>query len=682
MAALVALLLATRHNEKLQDRNDLAARLAQKGEVSLSGTIVASNRSGLVRRAFQTDTGGLVNLVRLPPQYVTGQRLTVAGLPVIEKERRNPSGFDFRKALVDRGFAGSLEVLATREEGWSYGFARLRGWSESARRYLAGRVTSGLPEGADAQLIQAVVLGEKSQGGHFLEDFRKTGTMHIFAVSGLHVGLVALIAFGVARMLRLPPKVAIVFVIIAMCGYALVTGLRPPALRAALMGTILLSSYLLLRQATAVNNLLAAALVVLFLDSFQLWQIGFQLSFLVVGIIFFLEPIFWRKVEFLTEQDAYLPKALWTRWQEFSTIARTKIVRMFTVSSAAWLGSAPLSVFYFGWFTPIACIASVLMVAFAFLILTFAFLGLALGSLHPAAGNAVNWGNAHLASFARYSASGMSHWPGAWTRVHRPARWKDGLCVFDIRFGGGAIHLDAGGGVLLDGASDFDYWYTIQPALDEVGLGCDSLVASHADAMHAGGLQAALEETTIQQILLPEFEEAGSMASLRAAANSQQIPLIPARRGQIHTIADATSLEVLSAGDSTYSLADDRGLVVLIHHHGWRILYTADAGYPTERALLDSKQDLSADLWICGRNTANSFGHDAFVNAVSPRAVIATERNYPTTEGLSPAWKNWLASRGIIMMSQRDHGAVFVRPQGDELVLESFLTKEEFTLSR
>lgn len=681
-AGIVALIFSCLHNDRLKARDALVAQLATPSEVFLKGTLTESNSSGLVQRAFSTDAGARVNLIGLPEQYLTGQRLRLVVEARPEQEQRNPSGFDFEKILRERGFAGSVQVLAVEKVGPGTSFAILRGWSESLRQALGERITRGITQLEDRQLIRAVVLGEKPTNGNILEDFRQTGTMHVFAVSGLHVGLIALIVALVARLLRLPPRLTIYLVIITMFGYALVTGLRPPALRAALMGAIYLSRYLLNRRVTVANNLLAAALVVLAFDTFQLWQIGFQLSFFVVAIILLLEPHFWQRVEFLSEQDPFLPKPLWTLRQRFSTSVRANVLRSFTVSSSAWLGSAPLSFIYFGWITPIATLASVVMIYAAFLILATAFVSIILGSFFPAGAALLNQGNSLIAGGARSSARVMSDWPGAWVQVDGPRPWRDGLCVFDIPFGGGAIHLDVAGGVLIDGASSFDYWRTVEPALEESGVTCDSLIASHADAQHVGGFKSALQHRPIQQLLVPINETAGTLRELRAIAIENQVPVIDATDGMTLPIAGDTTIEILSGGDETMGRADDRGLVLMIHHHNWRILYTADTGYATEKRLLASGRNLAADVWICGRNASDMTGHDAFVKAVSPRVLVASDRRYPVGESVPPSWREWLESRGTLVMSQREHGAVFILPSSGKLVIEGYLTKKRTLIKR
>ncbi|MBK1835322.1 ComEC/Rec2 family competence protein [Roseibacillus ishigakijimensis] len=678
MAALTLLTSALLHQSRVRARADLAAVLASQGHVTLTGTLVESNRTGLLPRLFRTDQGGLVRLHGLPEDLRTGQRLTLSGQPFQAREKRNPTGWDPEQTLWKKGLAGSLFVTGATPQGWSRGLPRLRGWAEAWRAHLATRVTTGISSPTAAEVVRAVILGEKTASSEAFQDFRKTGTMHIFAVSGLHVGLVALLVYGVGRFLRLPPRALLLTVLAAMFGYAFITGLRPPALRAALMGALLLGRFLLLRRPAAFNNLCAAALVVLACDSFQLWQPGFQFSFLVVLVILLLEPFLWQRVEPHLGHDPYLPRPLWSPWQKISSQARSQAAKMFTVSLTAWGGSAPLSALYFGWFTPVAALASAFMVLFAFAILAGAFLSLAVGLLHPSAALPINALNGHLADWARSSATGFSRLPGAWTRVTSPAPWQNGLCLFDLPYEGTASHLAIGGGILIDGGRAADFQWIVQPALEASSLSCDSLIASHNDANHLGGLTASLAIWPIRQILHPPEPPSYELANLQQAARNQGTRLLPARAKQWLPLAKDVSCEVLATGTGSPGRADDRSLILRLHWQGWRLLFTHEAGYETESRLLAAGLDLSADVWICGAQSALFTGHDAFLAHLGPRLII-TPRPAPP---LSPSRQKWLQQSGITLFGKQEHGAIFLLPSANTLTARGYLSGEEFTLPR
>ena len=249
------------------------------------------------------------------------------------------------------------------------------GWD--LRSELRERIVAGLDGGsASAALIRGLVLGDRSSGDLELYGaFRKSGTMHVFAVSGLHVGLVGVLAWMLMRVFRVPRTWGLWAVLVIMWSYAFVTGLRPPALRACFMASIFLIGFAVKRQPSLANSLLASIPVVLLLDSFQLQQAGFQLSYVVVAMIILVAPRLYRRVEFLVEGDPFLPRQLFTRRQQWMQTGRQKVIGLLVVSLAAWLGSVPLIAFHFGIVTPAAVLASMVLIPIVFGILSLALLG-------------------------------------------------------------------------------------------------------------------------------------------------------------------------------------------------------------------------------------------------------------------------------------------------------------------
>ena len=140
---------------------------------------------------------------------------------------------------------------------------------------------------------------------------------------------------------------------------------------------------------------------------------------------------------------------------------------------------------------------------------------------------------------------------------------------------------------------------------------------------------------------------------------------------------DGASLEMLFAPDpdAVNVTADDRVAIYRLHWHGWKLLFTSDAGMATERKLLDRGTDVTADVIIAGRHTSDLTLSDAFLDAVNPQAIIASNANFPATEKLPPTTVAYWKSRGIRVFDQGTTGAVTVRVDEDgHLRLEGFLT--------
>ena len=135
-------------------------------------------------------------------------------------------------------------------------------------------------------LINGMALGIRHETPNDIEQpFQQTGTLHLFAVAGLHVGIIAQLLWIVASLLRFPRTVAAAVIIPCLFFYSAITGFHVSSLRAATMAAFLLGGIFFDRPVLALNSLAGAALVILGVDSNQLFTSGFQLSFAVVGAI-------------------------------------------------------------------------------------------------------------------------------------------------------------------------------------------------------------------------------------------------------------------------------------------------------------------------------------------------------------------------------------------------------------
>jgi competence protein ComEC len=135
----------------------------------------------------------------------------------------------------------------------------------------------------DASMLNAMLFGDRTHLTRALrEAFERTGTFHLFVVSGLHVALLAAAFFWLLRRLRLPEAPAVLITILLAFAYAELTGFGIPAQRALLMTAIYLIARWLNREITALNALGAAALAVLVLDPRALFEASFQMTFMVI----------------------------------------------------------------------------------------------------------------------------------------------------------------------------------------------------------------------------------------------------------------------------------------------------------------------------------------------------------------------------------------------------------------
>jgi beta-lactamase superfamily II metal-dependent hydrolase len=104
----------------------------------------------------------------------------------------------------------------------------------------------------------------------------------------------------------------------------------------------------------------------------------------------------------------------------------------------------------------------------------------------------------------------------------------------------------------------------------------------------------------------------------------------------------------------------------------------SDAGYATEKALLASRVDLRSDILVKGQHRSGSSGSDAFLDAVRPRLIIATSRDFLQQERISDEWAADVRARGIRLFRQDEVGAVELEFDPDGWRARAFVTGETF----
>lgn len=269
-----------------------------------------------------------------------GDRLLVDAPALPLRRVPDPGGFDqgawARSYGVTHGCfapAGRWRI-AERASGWP-------AWFEGARRQVsAWLVRSGLPE-RERALAKAVLLGLRDElDADQRAAFARSGTMHVLAVSGSHVGLIyAAFLWGLAFLGRRPGARwgRGLLILAALWAYAGLTGLTPSVLRATVTFSVFTLAEMLRRRTEPLNSLALAAFVLLLWDPGMLVQLGFQLSFLaVLGIALFYRPL----VQAWTPPHA-VAAFFWS---------------LFAVSLAAQAFTTPLSLLVFQafptWFLP------------------------------------------------------------------------------------------------------------------------------------------------------------------------------------------------------------------------------------------------------------------------------------------------------------------------------------------
>lgn len=680
-----AALAAWLHGNSLENRAE-AASWAGKTGIESFRVIEEPTRRG--QKAWSAagrcrSTGWKVWLEgrgKLPKQ---GSVIGGSGVFLKPEPPRNPGEFDRTSWLARRDMAvvfrfSAIPQVISAPPGWGE-------WGNSIKRGFRESVTRGLdPLSEEAMVIRAVVLGEHPENDMLVEPFRLTGTLHVFAVSGLHVGMVGLIGWSLLRCCGVTHRQALLPLMLLMFGYAWLTGLKPPAVRAAWMAALVLLAFALRRRPDAGNALGLAALLVLFTQADLVYTVGVQLSFGVVLAILVLHRWMVDRFKWLTWQEPFLPRVLYGPAREASLRSRRWLAQGLGVSTAAWVGSAPLTALCFGIVTPISIVASLVLSLVIFPLLGLALFSAALGGI-PGCSESLNAVNAKLAECALGIARAGSRVPGAHFAVARGRPADEFLWVFDVGDEGAACWAGGERAVMIDGASGYRFEHQVLPALRRMGIRPDSLVATHPDGGHVGGLVAAVDAFPVRRCLLPVERALGSSyRSWLEVAAGRGARRVMGCCGPRYEVGENAWLEVVGEPDGLdwHRMADERVMPVKLCWRGWRVLFVADQGWTAERKLLREGADLTADVIVAGRHAYDNSLGEAFLEATGARAVIVTHADFPSSERVPVEWRRACEERGVSVFHQGETGAVVVTATDREMTLTSWLGGRETVLTR
>ncbi len=319
---------------------------------------------------------------------MTGDKIIVRGKPGAVSNARNPGEFNQRSYYKLSGIAGRVFI---RNNAGLIHISRSRRFI--FRRDVVSRVRDKMRKemseylsGDELALARAMVIGERTGIDKTVsESFMKSGTIHVLAVSGLHIGFLTGILVTLVSLFRIPRRWRFFVIAPVLLLYAAVVGMTPSVTRAVLMAVVVLFGFFLQRKSRLINSLGFAALVILAFSPSQLFSPGFQLSFAaVISIAYFYERM-----------SASLKRS------HLNLVERPVLKSMISgllLTLAATLGTVPLVAYYFERVSLVGLIANLLVVPLAgiFISLNFTLLFVSLflpsvASVYAAAANIVGY---------------------------------------------------------------------------------------------------------------------------------------------------------------------------------------------------------------------------------------------------------------------------------------------------
>ena len=571
-----------------------------------------------------------------------GDRVRVFGLFNRPAITANPGEFDFawfrraKRQLIELR-TRYPDAVSVASQGPPFTPRRMLG----ALRDRADALLHRHLDRDQAELAAAVLLGAREQLAYErTEEFFTTGTIHLLAISGLHVGILAFGFWWTTRLFGMRRRTALLAVTVFVIVYALLTDARPPVVRATILVVAVCAARLSGRQRSTANMLAAAALLLLAANPINLFQVGTQLSFLAVATISFFAPFLLKPrsedpLDRLIAQTRPWPVRVWRRFMRYGG-------RICIISWLIWLVALPLTTYHFHLVSPIALALNPvawLPVAGA---LFFGFGVLLFGWLVPPLGDLFGWlanlclatlegtvGYAHRVPGGHFWVAGPAAWwvvvfysglaaYAAFPRHRPPRRWciaalaawiADGAstpmvkerlaqsshdvpfaCTF-LSVGHGAcavVELPGGETLLCDAGcmrSPIAGARSMSAFLWSRGIThVDAVVLSHADADHYNALPDLLERFSVGVVYVSPVmfeEESDALTVLRQAVEEKGVPIREIRGGDRLDVQAATQIQVLHPPRRGIIGGDNANSIVLrIDHTGRTILLPGDLDSP------------------------------------------------------------------------------------------------------
>ncbi len=688
----------------LQDRHQSADLKAFHGrqELEFTGTIVTdpepAGRASVFRLAVETaltsgalvEVEGLVLVRAMPsvalveeresPYFRYGERVVLSGRIAAPPELEE---FDYPLYLARQGIVSVMEFprVELAAEGGGVAFYR---WLYRLRQRLADGLERAVPE-PQASFGQAVLLGIRDNlPDDLVDDFRRTGTSHLLAISGLHVGVLLGMALAAAAWVfgrRGNPYILVPLVLIWL--YALMSGMSPSATRAVIMGTVYLAALALGRPRSVLPALGLAAALMLAVDPQVLFSISFQLSFAAMaGIATLAEPIRTRLGGGGDRGGlfAILPSTFFFLNSTAMTLAAT-------------IATLPLLAFYFQQLSLVGIPTTLLTLPALPFVLVSSGATAALGTLGTAFALPLGWivwlSSAYVTTIVELAAAlpsaavdtgRVAPWlvagyylaiaaylfrrrsatlPDRPTRRmpqavtgDRPVPWwallsavsaaallwtaaltaPDGWLrvVFADVGQGDSIFISTPSGrqVLVDGGPrPLDAVQVLGERLPFWDRSLDVVVLTHPHADHMTGLIDVLDRYDVAYIVERPLDYASpGYVEWREAVESEEATVVQARAGQRIDLGDGVVLHILSPPQrllaGTRSDVNNASVALRLTYGDVSFLLSGDLYDEGERVVLSGDVSVDSDVLKVGHQGSRTSSSGRFVSAVSPSAAV------------------------------------------------------------
>jgi len=584
-----------------------------------------------------------------------------------------------------------------------------------ARRFIIRTINRTVSE-TNNPLLEALLVGERSAIPPELRDqFARAGVMHVLTVSGLHVGFVLIILTFLFGLIRVPYAMRVILILMGLAFYTLMTEARDPVVRAAIMAGLYLIGTVMDRKTNAFNIIGVAALIILLLRPQDLFDVGFQLSFVAVISILY----FYQRLKVLSPV-----KNLYQKFPKKGF--RQGVLTIFLISIAAPIGILPLSAYYFNQIPLLSVFINIFAIPMAGLIVVLGYTCVLFNLISPWISGIYGSLNQEIMTlFIRvvswFGDLSFSHWfvpapniiwisvyfvfliflfhlnnhflrkklvylllvglnLNIWGLVFSNNAHTLTWIQFDVGQGDAALlHLPRGKTLLIDGGDlhpSFDNGErVIAPYLRRKGIRkIDAVFLSHPHDDHIGGLIYILNHFKIGEIItISTASESELYRQFRNIVDEKNITVRYVTEID-SLILHGTRLFLFSPGGSPdgeimtrYRDINNCSLIVRLVYGNTKFLFMGDAEQRTEQEILASGYFIDCDGIKVGHHGSHTSSTLNFLMHARPEhAVISVGENNQFNHPSDSVLRRF-SNLGISVYRTDQNGAVVFQSDGKRL---------------
>ena len=643
-----------------------------------------------------------------------GEQVAVAGVLRIPESQRNPKMFDYNLYLKAKNIHTVMylkpQQMMSIGEGQIPSLLRCTGRIKAS---VSGKIRQVFPE-TEGNMLLAVLLGEKN----LLEEkqeriYRNTGIAHIFAVSGLHVGILFIFLNKFFGKLRNPVRT--ILILCCLWSYAALTGFSPSVMRATVLISIFILAPFLNRKYDSLSAIGTAAILFLAFNPTLLMHAGFQLSFIAALSIALLYPPIYKKLSKMPE----VPR------------------QIFAASAAAQLGTMPLVAYHFNLLSPVALLLNIPVVFIIGYLVPLGFLTVILSYISMAMARFIG----KFILLLIYGVNNLSQWayqfPYSYLQVISPNmffmliyylilyvsvsksrhflkngklfRFKAVVLLISIYLGISLfinmipknqeiLFVDVGQGdctlirtgegknILIDGGGNFGKVTEGEDKVDRFLVEfllknhisrIHMMILSHPHSDHMGGLLEVVRRMPVETLVVSKDAlQRSEWTSLEQSCQEKNVNVIHSEKGDLMRIGEKVIFRVLGPSKALLRGSRDdvnnNSLVALLEYDGKRILFTGDIEAEMEQLILEEELSVPIDILKVAHHGSRFSTTEEFLDRFSPKiAVIQVGRNsfgHPHPQVLDR-----LNHRNIKVYRNDQQGAIHMMIKKGELNIKSTL---------